>query len=52
MLTRERGKWETLRKHSGFDWANWLSPVYENGNLCRDDNFEDIRNRSNWTAMD
>lgn len=52
MLTRERGKWETMRKNSGFDCANVLTPVYENGQLLRNDTFEDIRNRSNWVARD
>lgn len=52
MLTRERGQWETMRKNSGFDWANVLTPVYENGELLREHSFDDVRARSNLKHLD
>jgi nicotinamide phosphoribosyltransferase len=47
VVTRERGKWETLPIHTGFDWADCLRTVYYNGELMVNDDFSTIRARSN-----
>jgi nicotinamide phosphoribosyltransferase len=52
VLTRERGKWETLPVNSGWDWADTLTTVYRDGELKRDWSFKEIRERSNHPAMD
>jgi nicotinamide phosphoribosyltransferase len=52
ILTRERGKWETLPVNSGFDWANMLLPVYRNGELLRDWTFQEVRANSDKAALD
>jgi nicotinamide phosphoribosyltransferase len=52
MLTRERGHWETMVSGSGFDWANCLMTVWENGNLVRDWTFDEVRAASNEPALD
>ena len=51
ILTRERGKWETLPIHTGFDWANVLTPIYENGTLLKDWTLAEIRDRSNQPPL-
>lgn len=52
VLTRERGKWETLPLHSGYDWANVLMPVFENGLLLTDWTFAEVRKRANDPFLD
>jgi nicotinamide phosphoribosyltransferase len=52
ILTRERGKWETLPIHQSFDWANVLTTVWENGELKKDWTFDEVRARSNLPAFD
>ncbi len=51
ILTRERGKWETLNINTGFDWANTLRTVYLDGKLVVDDNFAKIRERANQLPL-
>ena len=47
VVTRERGKWETLPLHGGYDWADVLTTVYENGSInSKNNSFEEIRKRS------
>ena len=52
ILTRERGKWETLNMDSGYNWADMLVPVYRDGKLLRDYTFQEIRDRSDSPALD
>ena len=52
MLTRERGHWETIPVGSGFDWANSLITVWENGVLLQDWKFDQVRAASNEPALD
>jgi len=52
ILTRERGKWETLNMDSGYNWADMLVPVYRDGKLLRDHTFQEIRDRSDSPALD
>lgn len=52
MLTRERGHWETIPVGSGFDWANSLITVWENGVLLQDWTFDQVRAASNEPALD
>ena len=52
MLTRETGKWATINKHTGFDWANVLTPVYRDGELLKDWKFSEIREKANQLALD
>jgi nicotinamide phosphoribosyltransferase len=52
MLTRETGKWETMRLGSGFDWANSLHTVWQNGELVRDWTFDEVRAASNEPVLD
>jgi len=52
ILTRERGKWETMSMDSGYNWADMLVPVYRDGKLLRDYTFQEIRDHSDRTALD
>ena len=52
MLTRETGKWETMRLGSGFDWATALHTVWQNGVLVRDWTFDEVRAASNEPVLD
>jgi nicotinamide phosphoribosyltransferase len=52
VLTRERGKWETVPLNSSFDWANVLSTVWKNGQLIKDQTFDQVRDRANSPALD
>ena len=52
MLTRESGRWETLRVGSGFDWSNNLHKVWENGQLIKEWSFDEVRSASNSTPLD
>lgn len=52
IVTRERGKWETLPEQAGWDWADTLVPVWEQGMLLRDYTFDHVRERSNWDPLD
>jgi nicotinamide phosphoribosyltransferase len=47
ILTRESGKWETVRSGTGFDWADSLRTIYNNGELVNEWTFDEIRERSN-----
>lgn len=51
MLTRQVGHWETMNIHTGFDWANVLQTVYQDGMLMVDDTFANIRERANRSAL-
>jgi nicotinamide phosphoribosyltransferase len=50
-LIRENGRYETVPV-SGWAWADMLTPVYRDGKLVRDWSFQDVRERSNFPAMD
>lgn len=50
-LIRENGRYETVPL-SGWAWADMLTPVYRDGKLVRDWSFQDVRDRSNYPAMD
>jgi nicotinamide phosphoribosyltransferase len=50
-LIRENGKWETVSE-SGWAWANYLQPVFRDGELLRDQTFADVREHSNRPALD
>lgn len=52
MLTRERGRWETMQQASGFDWSNSLVKVWENGDLSREWTFDEVRSASNEPILD
>jgi nicotinamide phosphoribosyltransferase len=52
ILTREKGHWETIRLNSNYDWADVLTPVWQNGQLLQDWTFDQIRYRSNLPALD
>ncbi len=52
ILTRERGKWETLREDGGLAYTDTLAPVFRNGELLRDYTFAEVRELSNAPALD
>lgn len=51
VLTRERGRWETLPVMTGWDWSNWLSPVFRDGKLLRDCKFSEVREHSEQPTL-
>lgn len=52
MLTREPGRWTTMRVGSGFDWANTLSTVWADGELKLDLTLDEVRATSNQPPLD
>lgn len=50
-LIHESGKWETVRAE-GWGWADYLQPVYRNGQIVREQTFADIRHRASLPPVD
>ncbi len=50
-LIRENGKWETVNE-SGWAWANYLQPVFRDGELLKDWKFSEVREHSNNRVLD
>jgi len=38
--------------NSSFDWANMLGTVWKNGQLIKDQTFDQVRSRANLPALD
>lgn len=52
VLTRENGKWETVRANTGHDWADNLATVFMNGKILKEYTFDEIREASNRPTLD
>lgn len=47
VLTKESGNWETVPIGSGFDWADYLTTVFKDGEIRKEWSFPEVREASN-----